>query len=143
MPTFRPGKPHRLLGLNSSYDPGTGEPTVVWDLIESEGEWDPASSSSTVVAEIAGLYLAVANASRSSRTSAGTCAVSIYLNGGRVGGGVSDSSTAARWASGSWVGNLASGDALHVTVNGLGAGSQLLAGETNFSVVRIGPVRWT
>jgi hypothetical protein len=143
MPAFRSGKPYATFGLSVNQNAaGPGPVTPAWTVTDE----DPTGQigSGVVTIERTGFYLCTATFARGATATTGVPRVAIYLNGTLIAetvaanGAGSVSCCAARYL------ELEAGDQVTMQVNGHPTATyNILAAGTSFSVVRLGPQRWT
>lgn len=142
MPLFRPGKPYANRRLSGDYAPGAGPQTVSFDAGTEDGEWGAASTQTSLVVELPGLYVVTASARRTAPGSNLAWIVNLTVSGIIVARSQFPQSGQALGLCVNYMDQLENGDALALTVESVGTGS-LDSEGTHLSVARVGPVRWT
>jgi hypothetical protein len=142
VPLFRSGKPLALLGLSAAESVSSGFHIPTWDLIDE----DPTGQvgAGVVTIERDGYYLLCAGVGRQGVATASAIFVRLMVNGSTVANGQSASVTTAVGVTCARYLQLDAGELVKMEASvHSSATASYNAGNTFFSCVRLGPVRWT
>jgi hypothetical protein len=142
VPVFRPGKPRFVGLLSAAYTVAAGGTAIPWDAAAEDGDFNSHPTGGVEIA-VAGLYLCLFSLERTAGTGAQSPSAGIFLNGGQVAGAISVSVATVGFASCGFVDELVGGDQVVAKSMTSTTGGKQVGTASRFSVVRIGPVRWT
>lgn len=142
MPAFRTGHPRARLLRTTNFTLAAGANYVPWETAQYDdvGGW---TSGTRYTLDRAGLYEIIARANRAAVATTSSLVIRVHVNGVNAFQTGGAPSTVALQGQCSDILELQAGDYVEMNVSGHGSTtSTLLPGNTNLTIIRVGPVSW-